>query len=53
MSPTHAISALNKTLVLGMDLKSIVPELISIIILTIIYFLVGGILFKKRHLRLS
>lgn len=53
MTPTHAISALNKTLIMNMDLSSIIPEIISIIILTIFYFLIGGILFKHRHLKLA
>ncbi len=38
MTPTHAISALNKTLIMNMDISSIIPEIISIIVLTIIYF---------------
>lgn len=52
MSPTHAISALNKTLVMNMDFPTILPEIISIIILTVIYFIIGAIIFKRRHLRL-
>jgi len=52
MSPTHAISALNKTLVMNMDFGSIVPEIVSIIVLTIIYFFIGAIIFKRRHLNL-
>jgi hypothetical protein len=53
LSPTHAISALNKTLIMNMGLKSILPEIISIIILTILYFIIGAIIFKQRHLKLS
>ncbi|MEA4936159.1 MAG: ABC transporter permease [Paludibacter sp.] len=53
MTPTHAISALNKTLIMNMDFSSIIPEIISIIVLTIIYFIIGGIIFKKRHLKLT
>lgn len=53
MTPTHAISALNKTLIMDMHLSSIIPEIISIVILTILYFIIGGILFKKRHLKLA
>ena len=53
MTPTHAISALNKTLVMNMDFKSIVPEIISIVILTILYFMIGAIIFKRRHLKLT
>lgn len=53
MTPTHAISALNKTLIMKMDVFSIVPEIISIITLTLLYFIIGGIIFKHRHLKLT
>ncbi len=53
MTPTHAISALNKTLIMNMNVSSIIPEMISIIVLTILYFLIGGIIFKQRHLKLT
>lgn len=53
MTPTHAISSLNKTLILDMDVSSIIPEIISIIVLTLLYFLIGGIVFKQRHLKLA
>lgn len=53
MTPTHAISALNKTLIMNMDISSIIPEIISIVVLTIFYFLIGGIIFKQRHLKLT
>lgn len=53
MTPTHAISALNKTLIMNMDISSIIPEITSIIVLTIIYFIIGGIVFKQRHLKLT
>jgi len=53
MTPTHAISALNKTLIMNMDVSSIIPEIISIIVLTFLYFIIGGIIFKHRHLKLT
>ncbi|MHC1777237.1 MAG: ABC transporter permease [Lentimicrobium sp.] len=53
MTPTHAISALNKTLIMNMDISCIIPEIITIIVLTIFYFLIGGIIFKQRHLKLA
>jgi ABC-2 type transport system permease protein len=52
MTPTHAISALNKTLVMNMSLRSIIPEIIAIVVLTAIYFLIGALLFQRRHLRM-
>ena len=53
MSPTHAISALNKTLIMNMDVITIIPEIISILTLTLLYFFIGGIIFKLRHLNLT
>lgn len=53
LTPTHAISALNKTLVLNMDWANIVPEIIAIIVLSILYFIIGAMIFKRRHLKLS
>ena len=53
MTPTHAISALYKTLIMNMDISSIIPEIISIVVLTMFYFLIGGIIFKQRHLKLT
>ena len=52
LTPTHAISALNKTLVLNMDWANIVPEIIAIILLSILYFFIGAMIFRKRHLKL-
>jgi len=53
LSPTHAISALNKTLILDMDLSGIIPEILSILMLTLVYFLIGAWLFYRRHLKLE
>ena len=53
MTPTHAISALNKTLIMDMNFMSIMPEIISIIVLTIFYFIIGAMIFKRRHLKLT
>ena len=53
MSPTHAISALNKILIMQMKFRDIVPEIIVLILLIIIYFITGLILFRKRHMALK
>ncbi len=53
MSPTHAISALNKILITNLELRDIIPELIALLILTIFYFAVGLFFFQRRHLRLQ
>jgi len=53
MTPSHAISALNKTLLMNMDIRSIIPEIMALLVLTIVYFLIGGVVFKHRHLKLT
>jgi ABC-2 type transport system permease protein len=53
MTPTHAVSAMNKILIMKMDISDVLPEIISIIVLTLVYFIIGGLLFKKRHLGLT
>ncbi|MDP3003281.1 MAG: ABC transporter permease [Bacteroidales bacterium] len=53
MSPTHAISALNKIIIMQMKLSDIIPEILALIILTIIYFFIGMILFRKNHMQLK
>jgi ABC-2 type transport system permease protein len=53
MTPVHAISALNKTLVMNMNVWSIMPELIAIIMLTVLYFFIGALIFWRRHLKLA
>jgi ABC-2 type transport system permease protein len=52
MTPSHAISAMNKTFVMNMTISAILPEIVAIILLTLVYFMIGGFLFKKRHLAL-
>ena len=53
MTPYHAISALNKTLILDMGVASIIPEIVSMIILSCLYFAIGAVIFKHRHLKLA
>lgn len=53
MTPVHAISALNKTLIFNLGFQEIVPELIAITLLTLIYFFIGAIFFQYRHLKLK
>ncbi|MFC1786279.1 ABC transporter permease [Candidatus Neomarinimicrobiota bacterium] len=52
MSPTHAISALNKIMIMNMEFRDIIPEIIALLFITIIYFMIGIWLFQKRHMRL-
>ena len=51
MSPTHAVTALNKVLILDMKISEVIPELSALIIITIIYFIIGLFAFHRRHMR--
>ncbi len=53
MSPTHAITALNKIMIMNMELKDIVGELIAIIVIIIVYFIIGIVLFQRRHMKVG
>lgn len=53
MSPTHAIIALKKIMIMGMEFKDIVPEIIALVILTLIYFLIGVWAFGRRHMQVG
>ncbi|MBN1791620.1 MAG: ABC transporter permease [Bacteroidales bacterium] len=52
MSPTHAVSSLNKLLIMQEGFSAIVPEIICLVILSILYFAGGNWVFRKRHMRL-
>lgn len=52
LPPTHAVVALNKILTLGANLDGIWYEIISLIILSMIYFGIGIWIFQRRQLRL-
>lgn len=51
MSPTHAISALNKTMILGLGWRDIVPEMVALCTITVVYFCIGLWAFRRRHMR--
>lgn len=51
LSPTWAVDALNKVLVVGLEARDTLPEMAAIVVLTILYFIVGTWLFKRRHMR--
>ena len=53
MSPTHAVTALNKVLIMSMGLKDILPEMTALIILTLLYFVMGIWAFKYRHMKIA
>ncbi len=51
LSSTHAVSAMKKVLIMQESIGAIIPELSMLIIMTIIYFVIGVWLFKRRHLK--
>ena len=51
LSPVHAISALNKVVFFQMGITDILPEIFSLILLSIIYFSLGVWAFGYRHLK--
>lgn len=53
LPPTHAVMALNKILTLGSGLSDVLYELVSLLILSLLYYLLGIWLFQRRHLRLE
>jgi len=53
MSPTHAISALKKVLIMEMNFADIIPELISLLLLTVLYFAIGVWAFRRRHMQVE
>jgi len=52
MSPTHAISALNKIMIMNMEFSAVIGELIAIFMITFVYFIIGIWVFQKRHMKL-
>ncbi len=52
MSPYHAVSALKKISIFEASLGEIWPELTCLAGITVIYFLIGALLYRRQHLRL-
>jgi ABC-2 type transport system permease protein len=53
MSPVHAISALKKVLIMDMGIRDIIPEIVVLVIITLIYFAIGIWLFQRRHMKVE
>lgn len=53
LPPTHAVLALNKILTLGSGLADVMYEIISLLVLSLVYYLIGIWIFQRRHLRLQ
>jgi ABC-2 type transport system permease protein len=53
LPPTHAVIAMNKIFTYGSSLNEIHYELLMLSGLTLVYFIVGLVLFRKNHLNVS
>jgi ABC-2 type transport system permease protein len=51
LSPSHAVSALNKILIMQQGFTAIITEIIILILLSAIYFLIGVWFFRRKHMR--
>ena len=51
LSPTHAVEAMNKVLIRGLEVKDTLPEMAAIIVLSLLYFTTGTWAFRRRHMR--
>jgi ABC-2 type transport system permease protein len=53
LPPTHAVVALNKILTLGAGLSEVWYEIVSLILLSLVYFGIGIWIFQQRQLKLQ
>ena len=51
LSPTFSVEALNKVLIRGMEIQDTLPEMMAILILSLVYFVSGTWAFRRRHMR--
>jgi ABC-2 type transport system permease protein len=51
LSPAHAVSALNKILIMQQGFTGIITEIIILILLSALYFLIGVWFFRRRHMK--
>jgi ABC-2 type transport system permease protein len=51
LAPSHAITALNKVMLLGQTPGETMPEILALLIVTVIYFILGVWAFSRRHMR--
>jgi len=49
--PTHAVVALNKILTLGAGLTDVLYEIVSLVVLSVLYFAIGIWFFHRRHMQ--
>jgi ABC-2 type transport system permease protein len=53
MSPTHAVLAVKKIMLMDYGFTEILPELVSLFTLTFVYFIIGILIFNRRHMKVG
>jgi len=53
LSPSHAVQALNKLWIMNLEFNDVVPEILALIVMSLVYFGIGIWLFQKRHLKVQ
>ncbi len=53
LQPTHAVVALNKVLTFGASFRDVVFEVSAVLVLAVLYFGVGVVLFHARRMRIA
>lgn len=53
MSPYHAVQAIRKISIYQAGIGDIVPEILALLVLTALYFIIGGWMFRRKHLNLN
>ncbi len=53
LSATHSVNALNKVLLMGQSPVKTLPDISTLVILTILYFIIGVWAFNRRHMKLA
>jgi ABC-2 type transport system permease protein len=51
LSPKFAVEALHKVLISGRQVKETLPDMGALLLLTLLYFVIGVWLFRRRHMR--
>lgn len=51
ISTTPAVTALQKVMLYGQGISDVIPEILLMLCLSFVYILIGGFLFRRRHLR--
>ena len=50
LPPTHAVAAFSKIFTLGVGLRDVVYEMVSLLVLSLVYFALGVWLFQRRQM---